>query len=160
MHDTYFTKLKDFIEFIEENNEKDLSSFLEKLRQSLVSIYFVGFSLPKNLVRSNDDYPNYINPNQLRDIINHLKELLKDSRYYWEVFNPIDDLDNKIAVCGDLIDDIEDIYCDIKNSLLLYQYYTTEAKNSALWLLDFQFKSHWGDHCINAIRACHYLLKK
>ena len=61
-------------------------------------------------------------------------------------------------MCGDLLDDLSEIYKDIKRSLLIIDN-GFNARETGLWRLKFQFENNWGDYCINALYACHYFLK-
>jgi len=95
---------------------------------------------------------------------------LKD-HYYLEVFDPIcsydDDgvfhskvPDNSVGPAS-LIDDIGDIYDDLKTELeFLKKYNTNVAAGIALESLKWGFTVHWGNHCINALRCLHYLLAR
>ena len=59
---------------------------------------------------------------------------------------------------GDLGDDLLDIYKDVKESLLVYNSPHEHAPERALWLLDFGFNHHWGQHCVDALQAIHHYL--
>jgi hypothetical protein len=59
---------------------------------------------------------------------------------------------------GWLVDDFADIYRDLKIELTkIEKIGTDEAVEDALWQLKWSFTNHWGQHCINALRALHYL---
>jgi hypothetical protein len=92
---------------------------------------------------------------QLENILNSLADRL-NNRFYWHVFDPAKE-DDIEPVCGDLLDDLGDIYKDLKNSLLLFDKGSPAEIESAVWTLKWSFDSHWGRHCINSIYAIHYL---
>ena len=66
---------------------------------------------------------------------------------YWEIFNPYicDE-----PVCGSLIDDLNDIYNEIKNGIFLYEH---GFVSDAVWLWKWSFENHWKHHAADAIRA-------
>ena len=148
-----------FCLFIENDEVNDVKQFLQLLRKHLLAIYNSGLMLSPNVIPDDKDYPEQVLSHELKARMKFISERLVNNRYYWEVFDPADNNDNE-AVCGDLIDDIEDIYEDIKNSLLLFDLNTEDAKATAMWQFESQYRTHWGDHCINALRACHYFLAK
>ena len=95
---------------------------------------------------------------------------LKD-HYYLEAYDPIcsydDDgvfhfkvPDNSVGSAS-LIDDIGDIYDDLKSELeFIKRFNTNMATGVALESLKWGFTVHWGNHCINALRCLHYLFAK
>jgi hypothetical protein len=74
------------------------------------------------------------------------------------VFDPTKNND-VLPVCGDLLDNLLDIYKDLKESILLYDNSKSTELGNAVWTFKWNFENHWGDHCINAIYAIHYLIK-
>ena len=51
---------------------------------------------------------------------------------------------------GDLFDDFQDIYRDLRTGLALYERRQVEA---AAWHWHFSFRTHWGHHAVSAIFA-------
>ena len=83
---------------------------------------------------------------------------LGEDAFYSEVFDPIYD-EKEEVVQGWLVDDFSDIYRDLKIELnKIDAIGTDEAVEDALWQLKWGFLNHWGQHCINAIRAFHFLV--
>ena len=74
-----------------------------------------------------------------------------------EIFDPTDEKENE-PTQGWLVDDVADIYADLKEELYkIEQIGTDEAIEDGLWQLKFGFTTHWGNHCVNAIRVLHYI---
>lgn len=84
---------------------------------------------------------------------------LDNNRYYWHVFDPTKDTQIEF-VCGDLLDDLTDIYQDLKNSIFLFESDKPEKIETAVWNLKWSFDNHWDDHDINASYALHYFINK
>ena len=72
--------------------------------------------------------------------------------YYRMVFNPTP-LGTEEPVMGDLGDDLEDIYRDIRRGLFLYEGGRTAA---AVWHWRFHHEIHWGQHACAALYALHH----
>jgi hypothetical protein len=68
---------------------------------------------------------------------------------YWEVFDPTR-LTPDEPVCGDLRDDITDIYKDVARGLALFD---RGQRVEAQWFWAFNFRIHWSEHVTSAIRA-------
>ena len=80
----------------------------------------VGIRVYSNYV----EFANFINVFKLEEkefekILFFISERL-DNRYYWHVFDPSNQVDTE-PVCGDLLDDLGDIYKDLKRSILIFK---------------------------------------
>ncbi len=71
-------------------------------------------------------------------------------QYYWEIFNPVA-LEPEVPVCGDIVDDLLDVYRDVKEGLDIYQ----ASEESAVWHWRATFGFHWGRHVASALHALH-----
>lgn len=71
---------------------------------------------------------------------------------YWEVYNPYERED---PVAGSLTDDICSVRDDLRRGCHAYE---VGFKNDALWQWRFDFRSHWGFHAVDAIRAINQIV--
>jgi len=72
-------------------------------------------------------------------------------QYYWEIFKPVT-LQPEQPGCGDITEDLADIYSDVKDGLLFFESGMVPA---ALWHWRRTFEAHWGEHATSAMRALH-----
>jgi hypothetical protein len=70
-------------------------------------------------------------------------------RFYREVFDPWAE-PTVGEVTGDIIDDLGDIYRDLRRGLVHWQ---DGNLADALWEWRFNFQIHWGEHATSALRA-------
>ena len=145
-----------FCTFIETGNSV---SFLQLTQTHLQNLYFDAKKLQSVDLTLDSDFPNKLNDQEEEEVLNLISDKLGKNRYYWHVFDPTKDEDME-PVCGDLLDDLGDIYMDIKNSLLSLDSNVPAEVESAIWNFRFDFETHWGDHCIIAIYALHYFIQK
>ena len=141
----------DFIEHYDAHNEQ----FLMAAQKHLFELYNVGKALQWVELESEINDDNETESNRRHDELRFIGERLGDCQYYWHVFDPSIENDTE-PVCGDLTDDLGDIYKDLKQGLLMYGIDKEHIKESAVWDFKFFFERHWGEHCINAIYAIHY----
>lgn len=141
----------DFIEYYDAHNEQ----FLTTAQNHLFELYKAGKALQWVELESEITDDNETENSSYPEELAFIGQRLGDCQYYWHVFDPSDANDTQ-AVCGDLTDDLGDIYKDLKRSLLLYNI----DKESAVWNFKFFFEHHWSEHCINAIYAIHYFLAR
>ena len=69
---------------------------------------------------------------------------------YWIALNS-DIRDEGTVACGELADDLHDIYTDVKEGLLTYPH----SVPTATWHWRFTFDIHWGHHAVSALSALH-----
>lgn len=154
----FVEKIKSFCLFIETHQSDSYRRFLEATQKQLIELYSYGQTLPDfDLPADKDIEEVEISDNDIRDLLSFTRDRLRDP-FYWVVFDPTDHNDTT-SVCGDLVDDLGDIYKDLKTFLTGFEDTDEDVKQNALWHLKWSFDNHWNDHCMNAIYAIHYLLK-
>lgn len=136
-----------------ENISKD--DFIKQSHLALVDLYTTGHKLQEiELVYSNQE-TDFDREILVDDKNKNLIGTLNEQGFYFESFDPSYDKEDSPSQ-GWLFDDYSDIYRDIKFELEKLKLGTNEATEDALWQLKFSFRTHWGNHCINAIRYLHY----
>jgi hypothetical protein len=149
---------RNFCSLIEATQTVRPKEFLLAIQEQLLSLYSHGRNIPKVDLEEDSDIEVEIAVTDYRNITSLIGDKIP-FQYYWHVFDPIDDMDTD-PVCGDLIDDLSDIYKDLKNSLFLFDSRNIKVKGEAIWKFKFDFDSHWSNHCANAINVIHYFLQK
>jgi hypothetical protein len=155
----YYEAAGHFCLFLEESNSLTTLEFLEAARGHLLPLYAVALAMPLVDLQSDKEYEDMLLPDDFQAVILSIAERLGSARYYWHVLDPTNDFDTALG-CGDLLDDLGDIYKDLKNSLILFSLGKESCEENALWQLKFDFDAHWGEHCVNALSAIHFYLKK
>jgi len=143
--------------FIEKENRKGFEYFLSA-REVLVTLYAAAIKLPDISTTTHNEFDGRVTKEEQQLIIHRLNGNIGDKGFYWDTFDPTNEKDTE-AVCEDLVDDLGDIYRDIKSCLTTYNIGQIEAQEHGLWELKFTFDKHWGAHNINALRALHYLIE-
>ena len=158
-----------FVDLLEKDNvSKD--QFCRQAHFALTDLYAAGQKLESiELKYSGPDYNCEKSDDELfiNNNTDRIAELGKDV-FYWEVFDPTYfeedgqpgqgwEISDKEPTQGWLVDDFADIYRDLKIELEKIKLDNDAAVEDALWQLHFGFYHHWGNHCINAMRALHYL---
>lgn len=146
-----------FVDLLDNDNISK-EQFYKQAHIALTELYLAGQKFESiELKYSGSDY----NCEKTRDelFVSNNKCLiasLEKDVFYWEIFDPTDSND-KEPTQGWLVDDFGDIYRDLKIELEKIKLDNAAAVEDALWQLHFGFYAHWGNHCINAMRALHYL---
>ena len=155
----YYQAAVSFCGFIEKNGSSDTVDFLTTVRTHLLRLYATALTMPWTDLQSNEEFEEKLSVDDFQTILHGVAKQLGEARYYWHVFDPVNDLDTA-PVCGDLLDDIGDIYKDLRHSLMIFGLGRGDCEEVALWDLKFDFDAHWSRHCVNALSAIHFFLKK
>ena len=153
----FLKSVREFCSFIEHDNTENNVAFLRLTQTHVQSLYFGGQKLQFVDLNYNLDFEDIMTKPELEKVLHGLADRL-NYRFYWHVFDPTKE-DDIEPVCGDLLDDLGDIYKDLKNSLLLLDKGSPAEIESAVWTFKWSFDNHWGDHCINATYALHYFIQ-
>ncbi len=171
-----FLKAAQQLVVILEDGKLEEKDFFQKIHQGLVDLYSAGhqleeisFSIPYNR------NVKWLKRQRWYGLYEHkyaslASKYLKDY-YYLEVFNPICSYDedgvfhpkvpDDSVGPASLIDDIGDIYDDLKSELEFIKIFNTNMSTGiALESLKWGFTLHWGNHCIDALRCLHYLFAR
>jgi hypothetical protein len=153
----FLNAAQSFVELLEKTNLDD-KQFYKLAHVSLSQLYTTGLQLDEvELIYSGSDYECEKTDDELFVNLNVAQIAnLGENVYYREVFDPNNEEKDDV-VQGWLIDDFADIYKDLKIELEKIKLGTNAAVEDALWQLRFNFYHHWGNHCINALRALHFL---
>ena len=154
----FYESVIDYCYYIEQDSITSTIDFLHNVRKKLLSLYINALNLPWVDLQSEIEYDNKLDDIEFDNILSYISDKLGDSRFYWQVFDPTNQDDTE-PVCGDLLDDLGDIYKDLKFSLVTFNLDKEDCKENALWQFKFDFDKHWYDHCINALSAIHYYLQ-
>lgn len=153
----FYKSATDFCGFMERELKHTSNEFLQTSRIHLLNLYDTALKLPVVDLETTVEYEYAFNNLEFEQVLSCIVERLGTSRYYWHIFNPSREEDTK-PVCGDLSDDLGDMYKDIHRSISLFN--KPDGQESALWQFKFDFDNHWGDHCMNALNAIHFYLQK
>jgi Domain of unknown function (DUF5063) len=147
-----------FCVVIETYQSDGYHEFLSLLQKQLIQLYTLGQELPEfELPKGNTIEEVDITDKDIKDILVFIGKRLRDP-FYWVVLDPTDH-DDTSSGCGDLIDDLGDIYKDLKTFLIGFDSGDPAVTQNALWHLHWSFTYHWKDHCMDAIYAIHHFMK-
>ena len=145
-----------FCSLIEHHQSLTAWEFVRLCAPCLADLY--GAAVPLSLLSVEIDsaelVEDVISTDQARAIDRQISEKLGEKCLYWEVLDPrieSDPVVDSLGV-GDLADDMADIYREVKNGLSAFN---RGPANEAIWHWQEGFRSHWGDHAVDALRGMH-----
>jgi hypothetical protein len=149
---------KNFCAFIETQQRDTSKGFLLLTQTQLLTLYSLGQNIPPVSLESNADIDTNLSDTEMKSLLKTISDRVPFA-YYWTVLNPIDINNSAVIGTGDLVDDLGDIYKDLKQGLLLFDMPDFGAKENAIWKFRFDFDYHWRKHCIEALNAIHHYLQ-
>jgi len=136
---------KRFCRVVEGYDGADWKAFQLTLRHTLADLISAAHALPE--VEPTEADSINVPHEEWQKLFEHLKNCL-EVQEYWLVFSPLDHSDHE-PVCGDLADDLADIWRDLQLGL------RTANATDATWEWWFSFHSHWGHHATSALSCLH-----
>lgn len=100
-----------------------------------------------------------VEADELKEVGEKLQTVFGERRWYWLQHDPIFPRDGtEKPVCGDLVDDLLDIYGDIVPALRAWEAGTNRIDDIVFEWRGTLFQTHWGVHATQAIRALHFIV--
>jgi hypothetical protein len=147
---------RNYCDFIESTDTTD-KEYLRELQSLLLTLYQNATNLSWTTIEHEEEFKDKLSKEDFDKVLSVIADKVGQNRYYWEVFDPTNEKDTE-AVCGDLVDDLGDIYKDMKYGLMIFDLGTLASKEDAVWDMKFGFEKHWGRHAISALKTIHFLL--
>jgi Domain of unknown function (DUF5063) len=155
---SFLSTARGFCKHIEKGDWQNKDIFIEAINKDLIRLYSCGLDMP--LVNLTRFYADTLELDE--EVINIAKRNIENNtpfQYYWTVLEPLE-LTMSSTGTGDLIDDLLDIYKDLKFGLAYFDD-VEDFQELSIWTLKTTFLNHWSDHCVNAFQVVHnYLSNK
>ena len=137
-----------FIEAVDSATALERDKFLTTVSSRLAELYSSALYLPavEPDTAAVDETP--FSAEQWTKLFHSLKEIIGPLDAYWIVFDSTEKADPTQA---SLAQDISEIYCDLKQDVLLEEKGITHS--DLLWELRESFREHWGRQAIEALKA-------
>jgi len=136
---------------------KSIGGRLEDIADAIASLYALALHLP--LVDRSTDEPiadASLTNEQWQRLFEQLRDVFGDSDEYRTL--PLDPSADDEVHQRSIAEDLADTYRDVKEGLDLLLEHAPEA--DVVWHWRFSFRSHWGKHAVEVLRAIHALLRR
>jgi hypothetical protein len=149
--ENYLSIARKYCDSYESKLEGDQRQFLSQIQGLLLELYSQGRLMPE----TNSPIQEFEslferNDKQIQSLIAHKVPFSG----YWQALEPFSIDKSKLGL-SDLLDDLGDIYLDLKGAILLYDSNLDGARQEAYWKLKFDFDFHLADHLMDAMKAIH-----
>ncbi|MCD4735063.1 MAG: DUF5063 domain-containing protein [Bacteroidales bacterium] len=154
----FFVAANDFIDLLEKDFS-DIAYFIRNSRELLLRVYATALKLPEIKLQYSCKNQKLNEEKLYTDSNLALINKIGEAGLYHKIIDPYEKNDGA-PTTGCLSCDFDIIYTEINTELHKIATGNIELIEDALWQLKFGFQNSWGNHCINALYALHYLLIK
>ncbi len=149
-----------YCDLLDSGIPEDPESWLEQVSGALSDLYASAFhltavELPDDCAEVPDEFD--VDDREWKRVFDTVHEILGLQTYYWHYFDPAVLKENNEPGCGDLGDDLADIYRDIKPGLQAWDLPDDRYLPDIVFGWKCPFDSHWGVHAASALPALHSL---
>lgn len=158
----FVTVANEYCKFVEGCEEHSQKSFVKLSLKLLPLLYLKGSILEESLANNerhideDTDFGTEIFVSEIEyyAIENSIKNKIGDYNEYPEIFEAQTVETNEISLCF-ISEDLTDIYQDLKNFTQNYRNGIEEIMFDALYEVNTQFETYWGQRLVNSMRALH-----
>lgn len=145
-------KLLDLL--ISQNNSNANDEYLIQVHHLLALVYSLSWQLPELDLKREEDQDDPLSILDSKKYTEAIRRNLGDTILYNFIFDSLHD-EAKDMVTGSILDDLGDIFIELKNAMLKIETNRPEAIEDGIWDILFGRNHHWGIHAINALRVLH-----
>lgn len=153
----FVTVAAEYCSFLENSNQQDSKSFIEKMTKILPLLYLKTSLLPLFEADSDEITERFVTENQYEYIRQQIVNVIGQYDEYLEVFHP-DMQYSDSPILASISEDLTDIYQDLKDMIVNFQSANLQIMNDALANCEENFRHFWGQKLLNALRALHNVL--
>lgn len=155
----FVTVAAEYCAMLERLSDYNKEQFVGKMQKLLPLLYLKASLLP-HLEESTEGFVQaYVSEDDWMALFSGLKEKLGEDVEYLEVFDERMQ-DSEAPVVASLAENFADIYQDLRDFLTNFHLGTEELITEALYQLQSNFASYWGQYTVNALRAVHHIVTK
>ena len=162
-HYVYKTETIEFITvvaetclFLERSAEMEKDEFVDKTLKILPLLYLKASLQPTTEYEGDGYVEQFVTEEDYNFVTEQIKNLLGEEDAFLEVFHPdIQYSDTPIAAF--ISENLADVYQECKDLAANYQIGETPIMNDAVLSCIENFKEHWGQKTLNALRALHHI---
>ena len=154
----FVTVAAEYCSFLENSNQQDTRSFIEKMTKIIPLIYLKTSLLPSfEMMLEEEVIEQFVSEEEYEFIRQQIRDVIGQYDEYLEVFHP-DMQYSDSPVLASISEDLTDVYQDLKDMIANFQSADLQIMNDALANCEENFRNFWGQKLINALRALHNVL--
>ena len=153
----FVTVAAEYCSFLENSNQQDTKSFLEKMTKIIPLLYLKTSLLPAFDAMLDETIQQFVSEDEYEFVRQQVIAVIGQYDEYLEVFHP-DMQYSDSPVLATISEDLADVYQDLKDMIANFQSADLQIMNDALANCVENFRNFWGQKLLNALRALHNVL--
>jgi len=154
----FVTVAAEYCSFLENSNQQDTKSFLEKMTKIIPLLYLKTSLLPVfDAMLEDETIQQFVTEDEYEFVRGQITSTVGQYDEYLEVFHP-DMQYSDSPVLATISEDLADVYQDLKDMIANFQSADFQIMNDALANCVGNFRNFWGQKLLNALRALHNVL--
>ncbi len=153
----FVTVAAEYCSFLENSNQQDTKSFLEKMTKIIPLLYLKTSLLPAFDAMLEEEIQQFVSEDEYEFVRGQVVVVIGQYDEYLEVFHP-DMKYSDSPVLATISEDLADAYQDLKDMIANFQSADLQIMNDALANCVENFRNFWGQKLLNALRALHNVL--
>jgi nitrate/nitrite-specific signal transduction histidine kinase len=154
----FVTVAAEYCAFLENSNQQDTKSFIEKMTKIIPLLYLKASLLPSfKTTLEEEGIEQSVTEEEYEFIRQQTINVIGEYDEYLEVFHP-DMQYSDSPVLATISEDLADVYQDLKDMIVNFRSGDLRIMNDALVNCTENFRSFWGQKLLNALRALHNVL--
>ena len=153
----FVTVAAEYCSFLENSNQQDNRSFIEKMTKIIPLLYLKASLLPSFDADLEETIEQFVSEEEYEFIRQQIMNVIGQYDEYLEVFHP-DMQYSDTPVLASISEDLTDVYQDLKDMAGNFRSAELPVMNEALVNCEENFRNFWGQKLLNALRALHNVL--
>ncbi len=153
----FVTVVAEYCSFLENSNQQETKSFLEKMTKIIPLLYLKTSLLPAFDTILEEEIQQFVTEDEYEFVRGQVIAVIGQYDEYLEVFHP-DMQYSDSPVLATVSEDLSDVYQDLKDMIANFQSADFQIMNDALANCIEHFQNFWGQKLLNALRALHNIL--
>ena len=153
----FVTVAAEYCSFLENSNQQDIKSFIEKMTKIIPLLYLKTLLLPSFDADLEETIEQFVSEEEYEFIRRQTLDVIGQYDEYLEVFHP-DMQYSDSPVLASISEDLADVYQDLKDMIANFQSADLQIMNDTLSNCTENFRNFWGQKLLNALRALHNVL--
>ena len=153
----FVTVAAEYCSFLENSNQQNAGSFVEKMTKIIPLLYLKTSLLPSFDATLDENIEQFVSEEEYEFIRQQVINLIGQYDEYLEVFHP-DMQYSDSPVLASISEDLADVYQDLKDMIANFRSADLRIMNDALANCKENFGDFWGQKLLNALRALHNVL--
>ena len=150
----FVTVAAEFCKFLEQAETMKRDTFVDTSLKILPLLYLKAAMLPETEIIGDDAPESYVTEETYEVLRINLAGILAEKDDYLDVFIQ-DMVYSDQPIKKSILEDLADIYQDIKDFIFVFQLGLNETMNDSLAICQENFGTLWGQKLVNTLRALH-----